>query len=971
MTLPLSIANTTSIEDVPAWMFLLARERPGMYTIRVNMPKDWYCPCQRSSRQKKVVVNFTGEEFAKLDKVIMNQNYAESKSKVMSAIVFQHATVIWPSHSPDDVTMRTLGAWAIAQYRMNGTWFRSIYKLLPFCGFCCTYTQKQVDLELNQIVGEFKVAACGVIVFDDQKRILCGFEPPNKPRAGVLTLPCGKKDPGESDLETAYRETKEEAGRYIDRDKLRLFKTFKFGRSHCRLFSTMASDTMPWVVPPHPDNLTSLRFRTCEEILAHGERGIAESLKQCIQGTKFDVDIFDIGRPVHVREMLPPAHAPEQDTMSSGNRGAAPPRQATMAMPLLEDIGGILPTENGGAPPSGSTPPEPVVTSGSGPGPGEPPRNELGYVEPGHGNDDIHPLGGNDADDSEIRALRDDRVIVNEAGIGIVGQSTDPTISKQIVGVVSLPVTDNPNVYAKELENIISAIENRIEKKQRPFTATTVDKELLGRLVSAAIGDNPRRAVFSTKRVVTWWENRLLVDLKSGKWAEQRLTKTVEGLCQRIDPKFRLSCDIKLEPMPEGKAPRMLIADGDEGQVMSLLTICCIEDLIKKHMPKKTIKGLAKRPAMESIAAELRVPASAYSKTKKAGGHGSAPPGGSIFEGDGSAWDTTCSARLRDCVENPVIMHVGSILKALMSEPTSWINAHYDVCAVEKLTMTFKKNNQFKKFIIDAIRRSGHRGTSCLNWWVNFCCWHAAIFQMPEIFLDPDVRYGLDHAGVLRWLSSGFEGDDSILSTTPRIQETDELYVTILQRWERWGFNMKIFLRKDRALFTGYYLALDDSGPTGLMMPEVDRCFARAGVSCSSTMTEFFKAGNRAGCKSISRAAALSRAYEFAGWAPTISVKYLRFYESLGGSTHVDRDLKMRTVGDVEDFAESDIVSEINLKNGAAMSFDTSELDRLKATGFECTHEELLTFSTRVWDYDLLKDWEGFRESLPSSWRSA
>jgi hypothetical protein len=30
-----------------------------------------------------------------------------------------------------------------------------------------------------------------------------------------------------------------------------------------------------------------------------------------------------------------------------------------------------------------------------------------------------------------------------------------------------------------------------------------------------------------------------------------------------------------------------------------------------------------------------------------------------------------------------------------------------------------------------------------------------------------------------------------------------------------------------------------------------------------------------------------------------------------------------------------------------------------------------LGFSVRVWDYDLLKDWEGFRESLPSSWRSA
>jgi len=99
-----------------------------------------------------------------------------------------------------------------------------------------------------------------------------------------------------------------------------------------------------------------------------------------------------------------------------------------------------------------------------------------------------------------------------------------------------------------------------------------------------------------------------------------------------------LSCDVKLEPMPEGKAPRMLIADGDEGQVLALLTICCIEDLIKKHMPKKTIKGLGKRKAMERIAAELRVPNAAYSKTSKgpaqsterSGQNGA--PGASVFE---------------------------------------------------------------------------------------------------------------------------------------------------------------------------------------------------------------------------------------------------------------------------------------------------------------------------------------------------
>jgi hypothetical protein len=755
-----------------------------MYAIRVNYGKALACcPCDPWVVQGKVIVNFTGEEFAKLDKVIMNQTYAQSKDKVHSAIVFQHASVIWPSHTPDDVAMRTLGAWAITQYRCNGSWMKHFYQLFP----CCSFMQKTVRLELKAA------------------------------RATVASAPA---------------------------------------------------------LPKHHD----------------------------------------------------------------------------------------------GDPASTSTPSQPAIDSG-------PPRNDLGFVEPGFGNDDLHPLGGVSAEDSQIRADREDRVIINDAGIGVVGQSPDPNNGKQVVGVVSLPVTDPPNVYAKEAACIESAIDNRITKKQRPFTATKEDKALLGRMVSESIGNNPRRSLFSTRRVTAWWEQHLFADLRSGKWTEDRLTRTIEGLCSRIQPKFRLSCDVKLEPMPEGKAPRMLIADGDEGQVLALLTICCIEDLIKKHLPKKTIKGLGKRPAMERVAAELRAPKAAYSKTKapgqRTGFSKMPPPGATIFEGDGSAWDTTCSIKLRDCVENPVITHVGSILKVLMAQPDDWVDAHNDISVLDKLTMTFKKNGEFRKFLIDAIRRSGHRGTSCLNWWVNFVCWHCAIFETPEIFLDPDVRYGNDHTGIMRWIASAFEGDDSILSTTPRIEESSELYVSLMQRWERFGFNMKIFIRDKRALFTGYYMALDCDGPTGVLMPEVDRCFARAGISCSPTMIKHYKEVNRAGCQSVSRAAALSRAYEFAGLSPTISTKYLRFYESLRVKTIVDRDLQMRTCGGDEEFSEPEIVAEINLKNGAALNFDSSERDRLAAVGFECTEEELSQFTLRMWDYDLLKDWEGFRNSLPESWRTA
>jgi hypothetical protein len=838
MTLPLSVANTTSIENVEPWMLCIAMRRPGMYKIRVTTTRtDRATACYRRvgyDLPHEIEVNITGAEFAKLDKVIMNQSYAESKPKVQAAIVFQHAAVIWPTHTPDDVTMRTLGAWAITQYRCNGDWLGRICDCVP-----CLGRRRPARLELirgNQQGGANILA-------------------PAAPAQGAPPAPGGPSD-----------------------------------SSNC---------------PP-------------------------------------------------------------------GDGVGPPPPDASVLIAVVTPDGQVVPAQQPWV-----THPRVAAESFV-----DPPRNELGFVEPGHGNEDLHPLGGTTDEDSEIRANREDRILENSAGIGVVGQSTEPSNRKQVVGVVSLPVTDPPNVYAREVASIESAIDNRITKKQRPFTANKDDKALIGRMVFDAIGNNPRRSLFSAKRVTEWWGKCVFEELRSGKWTEDRLNKTVESLCCRIQPAFKLKCDVKLESMPEGKAPRMLIADGDEGQVLSLITICCIEDLIKKHLPKKGIKGKGKRDAMERIAAELRVPKVAYSRTGqlqgKAKGKGKKPllgekdeNGMSVFEGDGSAWDTTCSIQLRDCVENPVILHVASILKVLMSEPEAWAQAHSDISVMRDLTLNFKKNKEFRTYIIDAIRRSGHRGTSCLNWWTNFVCWHCAIFEMPETYLDPEVKYGKDHTGANRWLASAFEGDDSILSTTPRIKEKDELYVSLMQRWERFGFNMKIFIRSDRALFTGYYHALDADGPTGVFMPEVDRCFARAGISCSPTMIEYFKKEDRAGCLSIARAAALARAHEFAGLSPTISVKYLRFYESLGVKTLVDRDLQMRTCGGDAVFSEPEIVAEINVKNGAAMSFDQAECARLAAVGFPCTEEELSQFSLRIWDYDLLKDWDGFRASLPVSWRSA
>ena len=279
---------------------------------------------------------------------------------------------------------------------------------------------------------------------------------------------------------------------------------------------------------------------------------------------------------------------------------------------------------------------------------------------------------------SRTWAMTHGRIVVKDCGIGVVGQSTDDLGVKQICGVLSQPISKEPNVYAQELANAEKAILERITKKQRPYAGTPEDKLRIGRLVSKSIHGS-RSAPFSTKKVLDTIHELIVVEIRSGKWTEQRVTDAIEKLCRDIEPKFKLKAAVKLEPMPGGKAPRMLIADEDMGQVMALLTIVTIETLIKKHFPEKGIKGLSKRDALKRVMKATRAPTTV------------AKDGVTVFEGDGGAWDTTCSTDIRDQVENPVIHHVANLIHGfLCATPDEWTTAHETVCTKQKLDMTYE-----------------------------------------------------------------------------------------------------------------------------------------------------------------------------------------------------------------------------------------------------------------------------------------
>lgn len=623
-------------------------------------------------------------------------------------------------------------------------------------------------------------------------------------------------------------------------------------------------------------------------------------------------------------------------------------------------------------PPTGGTGPAPppgsggvTATPGSGGGspPGNPgggalktsPKNKLGYQLQGEEYVNEHEGGGNDAEDSEIRATVEGRIVRKDCGIGVVGQTCDDKGRKQICGVMSQPVSVEPNVYAQELLNAIKAIEERIEKKQRPYAGSAKDELKIKRMVYAST-HGKKNAPFSSKKVLDLIHKCVYEEIKSKKWTDNRVSEAIESLCREIDPQFKLKAAVKLEPMPEEKAPRLLIADEDRGQVMALMTIYCIETLIKKHFPEKGIKGLSKKEAIKRVMKACRVPRKVAKQLV------------TIFEGDGSAWDTTCSAEIRALVENPVINHVANLVNGFMyASPQTWAEAHSSICAQQKLDLTYQKNKEFQKITIDAIRRSGHRGTSCLNWWMNFVCWHCAVFEDPEDFLDPSHRWGRDVTGNKRWMNSAFEGDDSFLVTSPKIDPGKALHMNILQFWERIGFNMKIEIRKERALFVGFYIGLDDAGPVfdeskdeWMMVPEIDRCFSRAGTSCSPAMAEAFRYDNREKCVRLAGSAAMSRSYEFAGLAPTISNKFLEY--AVDCDFEITHDLNMRTNQEFDD--KSELVEHIRALNATCPNEDKI----LRSTGFWASDEERNRFIDYMWHYDQLADWEGFKSSLPQSW---
>ena len=179
---------------------------------------------------------------------------------------------------------------------------------------------------------------------------------------------------------------------------------------------------------------------------------------------------------------------------------------------------------------------------------------------------------------------------------------------------------------------------------------------------------------------------------------------------------------------------------------------------------------------------------------------------------------------------------------------------------------------------LKAIRRSGHRGTSCLNWWVNLVMWCCSISSNPWVFLfeRQDSCKGID--GKNLWIRIVLEGDDSLSRICRPFGDVaeDERTMYFLHFWKRMGFDMKIRRcgvspgQKPYAEFVGTHFLLDEQlDLEGTYVPDLVRNLSN-NWSTTPGMLQAFEQGKFHIVRQNAAVAALARAVGYAGIPPAV-----------------------------------------------------------------------------------------------------
>lgn len=450
-----------------------------------------------------------------------------------------------------------------------------------------------------------------------------------------------------------------------------------------------------------------------------------------------------------------------------------------------------------------------------------------------------------------------------------------------VLAVKFAPTTSDRKFYANTPENIRAAVEGRIDSVYQPFELTSVERDEL-----VAITDDICEEIKNSDAILKIAQWLLFGDLKSQKWTLSRQEMTLNVLMWRLNPEYEFKAAIKLEPMPNGKPPRMLIADGDTGAVMSALTIGVLERYFCKYHKHRTIKGKPKADRMMEICNE------AFERQ-----HSGEAWEAFMMENDGSAWDACCRNILRDLTENKIIDTVvdklwhffvpynwfQSARKAADTKEQFKVSVATNKVRVERYTKSMKYTQDDLARVIckkavnirfDAIRRSGDRGTSILNFIINLICWSWVLCgpEGPKMARS-NTKVITDVFGTRRRMKIWLEGDDSLLWLTGALFSQAQMDF-MAERWRRLGHRPKLFMRVngDVAEFCGWKICVNKYGLDGsTAVPDVPRMFKNFGYS---TAKEAVLAAQRNDVECFGRVIApalIARAGSIASRTPTIA----------------------------------------------------------------------------------------------------
>jgi hypothetical protein len=469
-----------------------------------------------------------------------------------------------------------------------------------------------------------------------------------------------------------------------------------------------------------------------------------------------------------------------------------------------------------------------------------------------------------------------------------------------------------PIFWANTVQNAKDGIKGRIDDVMVPMTTTETQDEELMTIVRVFVERFKGSAL-----PMEILASLLFLDWKSKKWTEARAIRALNDLAERYCPGYRFKGKVKLEPAKKGKPPRLIISDQDAGQVMAWMVMGLLERYIFTTYKSRSIKGMSKKARMERLARDFHM--------NKHGEKGEFVEKmlASILENDGSAWDGCMRQRLRMLVEEPFIEAATEMVNQLVLPAGMYSDEHLESTKGKTITLRFPmamRDLQVKspeslgkddtgvelsdfvalkkivKVEISAIRRSGHRGTSILNWISNHMLWVWVLFGKHGVcFAHPDRRRCKDIFGRERNALFCFEGDDSILAVTGSFTQ-DEID-KLTSRWKALGHRPKLFLRKpgDAAEFCGWKFLVDEYGlkADGFTV-DVPRQFRNGHTCIAPEAVDAVVRGNRVKFAKVAVPGMLTRAYTLAETAPSLAQYFLGMAEHFNGGVVTDANFEAR-----------------------------------------------------------------------------